>query len=478
MRTLYTWLEPNDVRQFAAKVDPSLKSGIDQWLDVQVGFATDRTARFPLFEQMLFSCIYLFYCSKMSFVHELKQWLRPGLELISLEINNLGDGNEIQEKTRQKIMELSNGNVLNNGILRTCSNSVIQQALAQVDIPGLINYTVVDGQLQEDPSDKTLVGNFVTALKPKGLEGISGTSPLLATTLYRAEKARQSQEPVLITGESGTGKKYLAHAIAQQSDKIEILRGLTLNHSKLDVELTGTAQIPGILKTIDNGTLILADIDQCTLPTQLQLFNVLQHYQEECCIFRPHAAKVNDEISSFWLIATSSRNLLEMVKNHEFLSELYFLLAVITIETTPLRDRPEDISWLAYHFLDEINRQSHARYLTISTDGWKGLARHCWPGNISELKQVIHQAAVFAPSTIIQRGDLPIMGARPSMADLGEKSLGAGFDLKKEIDNFQRDYIKRALRQAHGQKKVAANLLGMKSYQALDSKMKALKISE
>jgi len=64
------------------------------------------------------------------------------------------------------------------------------------------------------------------------------------------------------------------------------------------------------------------------------------------------------------------------------------------------------------------------------------------------------------------------------MADLGEKSLGAGFDLKKEIDNFQRDYIKRALRQAHGQKKVAANLLGMKSYQALDSKMKALKISE
>ena len=168
-----------------------------------------------------------------------------------------------------------------------------------------------------------------------------------------------------------------------------------------------------------------------------------------------------------------------MVKNHEFLPELYFLLAVITIDTAPLRDRQEDIPLLAHHFLREINqhnRDKDQRYCfrSISPDGWKCLERHYWPGNISELKQVVRQAVAFSSSLIIEKGDLSIISSRPSIADLKEKPLGNGFDMKKEIDILQRDYIKRAMKQANGQKTVAAELLGIKSYQALDSKMRAL----
>ena len=182
MRTLFGWLEPDDVWLFGAIADSSLKSAIDGWLAAnQTGSTDGRHAISAYLSQALFSRIYLFYCNEISFIQELRQWLGPWVELVFLEISHSDDGGEISNAINGKIIEISDGKLGDCGILQTCSNSVVRQALSKISMPHLVNYTIADGRIHEEPPEK--IKKFISTLKPVGLEDVIGVSHSIGVAL-------------------------------------------------------------------------------------------------------------------------------------------------------------------------------------------------------------------------------------------------------------------------------------------------------
>lgn len=318
-----------------------------------------------------------------------------------------------------------------------------------------------------------------TVPRPDGFENIIGSSQETAIVLRRASISAKNLDPVLITGERGTGRKLLAETIARTNTKTdkhcETVKCIASNYVGFDQELLGSEQSVGILKKATGGTLILDEIDKCSVMTQLLLMKAFAAHSGHCKFS-------TGEYLGFKIIATSTCNLLEMVKRNEFLPELFYVLATITIETIPLRSRTQDIPLLAKHFLEEINTQNETRnpdytFKTLSADANKTLRQHTWPGNVSELRMVLRQSVIFSNDNIITKNDLPIITNTYSSVQCQKKLIAPGFDMNKEVCDIQRGYISQALKQTGGKKSETAKLLGLKSYQALDTKMKSLKMS-
>ena len=477
MRILFSWLRFNDLEAFRKNAPAPV---VDEIEKLRTEYTSDPDSNVPLtslLDQALFEKVYLFHHCKLPFEKEFMAWLRPDIEFVFLEIKNINDSVEIIEKLHIEIAQTTNGFKKDFGILRNCGTQAVQDAFVT---PAFQNctcyYEIKNSKIIEikppgqDPK---------SALKPVGFENIIGASQETANILHRAGIAAKNPDPVLITGERGTGKKELAKAIALASSKtpLEVIKCIASNYKDFDQELLGTEHSDGILKKANKGTLVLDGIDKCNFMTQLLLLKTLKDYKDHC-EFKT-VGKDKTENSKFRIIATATRNLLELVKKNEFLEDLYYMLAYISIETIPLCDQTPDILLLAHHFLEEVNKQHKAEnsgyvFKTLSSEARKALALHLWPGNISELRLVIRQAVIFSNDNIIEKNDLPIITSGKDTALLRKMPLVQGFNMKNEIDKLQRDYIERALKQADNKKTDAAKALGLGSYQALDTKMKSL----
>ena len=481
MRILFSWLGFHDLEEFSKGAQSGVLDEIKKLQMEEPSSPGDSASIASLLNQALFEKVYLLHACKLPFENEFKSWLRPDVESVFLEINNINDSAEIGEKLRIKIAEITDGFKKDFGILRSCGRQEVVNALTEVAQRGTCCYEIKGWKLVEAMLDGQNLDNFKSALKPDGFENILGASQEAAVILHRAGIAAKHHVPVLITGERGTGRKRLAEAISRAGSTanapLEVIKCITLDYEEFDREFLGTEHADGILKKVNEGALILDEIDKCCLKVQLQLLRTLKNYKGHC-EFKP-VGKDKAEHSRFKIIATSTCNLLELVNKNEFLAELYYMLATISLETIPLRDRTQDIPLLAHHFLDGLNKQHKAEnadyiYKTLSPEATKSLIRHLWPGNVSELHIVLWQAFIFSNGTIIEKNDLPIITGGKSTIQLRKIPLGTGFDLKKEVAELQRDYIRRAIKQADGKKSEAAKLLGLRSYQALDTKMKSL----
>jgi DNA-binding NtrC family response regulator len=366
--------------------------------------------------------------------------------------------------------------------------------------PTTIPYDLVDDFVPEVLRNPDWNLQHLAARNPHevgGFEDIVGESQAIRLAVGRAQRAAIRDVPVLLIGETGTGKEMFAEAIHKASHRkngpFQAINCAAIPRELLESELFGHVKgaftgadrnRDGLFKRANGGTLLLDEVGECDPLTQAKLLRVLQPPPGTgpCHrVFYPVGAS-EPAVSDVRIVAATNRDLVQEVKAHRFREDLFFRLAIITIPLPPLRQRRRDIPLLAESFLRRINedfqrQQPGYRHKRISGPAMNFVKEHTWPGNVRQLYNVLVQAAVMAEGDTLDRQDLVAavgaMGAGPD-ANVLEQPLGDGFDLDEHLKAIQRHYLRRAMEQARGVKTRAAELLGLASYQALDAQLKRL----
>ncbi|MCR4441433.1 MAG: sigma 54-interacting transcriptional regulator [Peptococcaceae bacterium] len=239
---------------------------------------------------------------------------------------------------------------------------------------------------------------------------IIGISPKLAEVKQIAAKAAASDSDVLICGESGTGKELFARAIHNQSSRrdypfVPINCG-AIPDELLESELFGYEKGAftgayttkyGKFEVADNGTVFLDEISEMPFGLQVKLLRVLQE-REVCRVGSNSIRKVNLRI-----IAATNTDLLERISKGLFREDLYYRLNIIPLNIPPLRERKEDILYIAEHLLGNFNKKLNKNITGISREAMKIFLEYPWPGNVRELQNVLEYAVNFETGTIISR---------------------------------------------------------------------------
>ncbi|MBY5935120.1 sigma 54-interacting transcriptional regulator [Tateyamaria omphalii] len=307
--------------------------------------------------------------------------------------------------------------------------------------------------------------------------GVVGVSPAIKSLNARIDLAARNKANVLVTGPPGSGKSLTVSAIHEASDRHRRpLVRISCDHMsapELEAELFGyrrgafsgaTRDNTGKLIMAHNGTLHLDEVAELPKVVQAKLHDVLQ---------RGHFQRLGDSTQtpvSLTVVATTSRDLMTELRAGRFRQDLYFALNVFSITCEPLHDRPEDIPYLAKHFLDRTTRRLRLPATRLSKSNIEALKQYEWPGNVRELENVIERAAILA-----QGGRLKFDFQRK------ENGLGRSSDVvltHDELRSLERENIKNALRRTKGKvsgQKGAAAMLGVAPTTAY-SKIKSLGI--
>jgi formate hydrogenlyase transcriptional activator len=305
-------------------------------------------------------------------------------------------------------------------------------------------------------------------------EDIIGSSAALKRVLKQVEIVAPTDSTVLILGETGTGKELLARAIHNRSGRRERtlvkLNCAAIPTGLLESELFGhergaftgaIAQKVGRFELADGGTLFLDEVGDIPLELQSKLLRVLQEQEFER-LGGTRTIKVNIR-----LLAATNRDLVHMVGEKDFRSDLYYRLNIFPLTIPALRDRREDIPALVRYFAQKFARRMKKTIDSISTEGMAALAQYDWPGNVRELENVIERATILS-----QGGELQL-----SLDKLAPKSNLDG-PAVSTLEAAERAHIMRALQAANwiiGGPHGAAAKLGMKRT-TLQSRMQKLGI--
>jgi DNA-binding NtrC family response regulator len=285
----------------------------------------------------------------------------------------------------------------------------------------------------------------------------------------------ETKTTVLITGESGTGKRLVALAVHSSSPDseskpfVEVSCG-ALPETLLESELFGhvkgafTGAIKdrvGRFESADGGTIFLDEINGFTLALQVKLLRVLQDGEYE------RVGETKTRKASVRVIAATNENLEDCIKKGTFRSDLYYRLNIISIHLPPLRERKEDIPLLVEHFIEKHSAALNKKIHGISDEAVKKLMDYRWPGNVRELENVIERACVLAKGALIGLEDMPdfILNEAASFShaagtkEVGEQTQGAS--LKDALKDPEKKIILDALEKCGGNKKETAKLLGI-----------------
>jgi DNA-binding NtrC family response regulator len=292
-------------------------------------------------------------------------------------------------------------------------------------------------------------------------DGILTASPKMQGLLVRTTRVADSHLPVLIVGETGTGKELVARRIHARSP----WRGgpwvpvncAALPEGLADAELFGHTrgaftgagrQRQGLLRAADGGTLFLDEVGELSSGTQARLLRTLQEGE-----VRPLGQSGYDKVQ-VRLVAASNRDLLDACARGSFREDLYHRLAGVVVTVPPLRQRQEDIVLLAMHFLETWAKKRGEPVLTVDPAAMACLLSYAWPGNVRELRNVVQGAAVVARAGRVELRHLP-KSLRVSEPPRCVPACGS------TLLEHERVAIATALREAGGNATVAATLLGV-----------------
>jgi DNA-binding NtrC family response regulator len=360
----------------------------------------------------------------------------------------------------------------------------------KTDIPFDLTLDVLP-ELLRGPDSKLLHLAAQSPSQVEGFEDIIGDSPAIRLAVGRAKRAALRGVGVLLLGESGTGKELFAQAMHRASPRRKgpfvAVNCATFSRELLESELFGHAkgaytgavsEHAGAFAQADGGTLFLDEVGECDLGVQAKLLRVLQPPPGAgpCQRAFRRLGDERESTSDVRVIAATNRELRGEINEGRFREDLYHRLAVITIALPPLRERKSDIETLAVRLLEQINAQFQSeepgyQYKKISPDAISFVKRHRWPGNVRQLYNVLLQAAVMAEGDCLDRADSA--GSDGAVLD---HSLGDGFAVDDLLNRVHAHYLRRAMRDAGGNKTKAARLLGVDNYQTLSNRLKALKV--
>jgi two-component system response regulator AtoC len=295
-------------------------------------------------------------------------------------------------------------------------------------------------------------------------ELVVSQSPAMREVLELASRVARHNTPVLITGESGTGKEVIARAIHRMSPRSE--RTFTavncgaIPEQLLESELFGhikgafpgaTTDHAGLFDLADGGTLFLDEIANVSPALQAKILRVLEEGQ-----VRRMGGRDSRKIDVRVLAATG-RPVEEAVERGEFRSDLYYRLNVVRLHIPPLRERPEDIPELLTHFARQMaQRLGHP--VSITPAALAALTHHSWPGNVRELRNTLERAAVLGVGGPLDCKDFALSNGNGSGPN---GSANGSLDLKAQVEAVEREVIQRALKTSNGNRRQAANLLGI-----------------
>lgn len=326
------------------------------------------------------------------------------------------------------------------------------------------------------------------ALPPEAPEfaDIIHRSRVMERAVTKARYIAPRSVPVLIEGETGTGKELFARAIHKASPR-QAKPFITVNCGAIPQELveshlfghekgafTGAdRQHKGFFEVANGGTLFLDEVGELPLPAQVKLLRSLQE-NEITKLGSTRPTKIDVRV-----VAATNRTLTEEIAEGRFRADLFYRLAVAVLQLPPLRDRRGDMSLLIDNFLEKINDESHEEpgYVRkkLSASAKNLMIQHPWPGNVRELQNTLRRAAIWSSGEKIGVEDmreavLPIGAVEKE--GLLNRPLGDGFNLPKLMQNLAQHYLVRALEETHGNKTKAAELVGLPSYQTFSNWLK------
>ena len=294
---------------------------------------------------------------------------------------------------------------------------------------------------------------------------IVGNSPRFAEVKKAGYKAAKTMFPVLLTGETGTGKEVFANAIHNNGERREkpmvSINCAAIPNELLESELFGYEEgaftgakkggKKGKFELASGGTLFLDEIGDMPLGMQAKLLRVLQEKEiEKIGGYKPIPVDVR-------IIAATRKNLPQMIEAGEFREDLYYRLNVIHIELPPLWERREGIVELASYFLNRLN-SDYKSGISLSPEVRDCFVNYDWPGNIRELDNVIKSAYAACEDFLIQLSDLP--SKMVSRHQLSEEVVG-GKKLNQMMEEYERGLLTDVLKNCNWNCQMAANELGI-----------------
>ncbi|MFL6353034.1 MAG: sigma-54-dependent transcriptional regulator [Bryobacteraceae bacterium] len=297
-------------------------------------------------------------------------------------------------------------------------------------------------------------------------DNIIGRSPAMREIFHTVERVAPTRATVLLAGESGVGKDMIARAIHQHSPRknhaFVKINCTALPENLMESELFGyekgaftgaNASKPGKFEQADQGTAFLDEIGDVPGNIQVKLLRVLQERQ-----FERLGSNITRKVD-VRVIAATNVDLRAALEEGRFREDLYYRLNVVPISIPPLRDRKQDIPFLAIHFIEKVSNDLGATAKEISGAALDRLISHSWPGNVRELENTIERSLVLASGEILQAGDIRIEAPRNASALASKQTplLPEG----ETLEHWEQMMIREALQRANGNKSQAARILGL-----------------
>jgi DNA-binding NtrC family response regulator len=295
---------------------------------------------------------------------------------------------------------------------------------------------------------------------------LSGSSPQMRRVYDLVRSVTNINASVLVTGESGTGKELIARAIHNLGSRanrpfIAVCCG-AIPETLIEAELfghdkgafTGTVgNRVGYLEQAEDGTLLLDEIGELSLSTQVKLLRVLQQREFSrlgCNRLIPLRAR---------LIFATHRDLEEMVAQGTFRQDLYYRINVMRIDAPSLREHPDDIPLIATHFLRQYSEMYQKSVIRIEPEAMELLQDYSWPGNVRELENVIQRAIILTPGNTISADCLPsnLREVAGDVVSIDDYQPTGSFE--QQIRNFKVQLATTAVRENNGNKTLAARSL-------------------
>jgi DNA-binding NtrC family response regulator len=293
-------------------------------------------------------------------------------------------------------------------------------------------------------------------------QGIIARSPLMLDVFSKIRRVAPHFRTVLITGETGTGKELVAHALHNlspvKSKPFVVCNCSAIVETLLESELFGHVRGAftgashdkiGVFEYANGGTVFLDEIGELPLEAQAKLLRVLQN-QEVQRVGSPVVRPVDVRV-----LAATNRDPRDMVAEGKFRQDLYYRLNMLELQLPCLADRKEDLPLLQRHFIAKFADQYQKQITGISRRAQICLGRYSWPGNVRELENVIGNACMMAEGNVIDLGDLP-ESVKSRRSELAEPDS----DLVS-FEEMHRRHLQRVLERVGGNKAQAAEILGV-----------------
>ena len=299
----------------------------------------------------------------------------------------------------------------------------------------------------------------------RSLGGLLSRDPAVLRMLDTVEAVADTKVSVLITGESGTGKTLLAHALHQSSSRaggpfVEVNCG-ALPKDLLESELFGHKRgaftgaledSAGKFEAADGGTLFLDEIGTAPHELQVKLLRVLE--DQRVTRLGESAPRTVD----VRLLAATNADLAAEVRAGRFREDLYYRLDVLGLRLPPLRERPLDVPLLAERFLERFNTLHGRAVEGFEPEALRALCEHAWPGNVRELRHALERAVLLCAGPLL---DTASLGLTPPTSTLATEAPAVPGPLREELARAEREALRRALLHCEGSRVRAAELLGI-----------------